>query len=260
MARFVALVISTETVRMEAKSKFFTITLALFVLLSFPVAVFADYGDGVYGSDNPYGNISTSSTSTDSSGSPGGGGSVLGSRLINDSAEDGTDTQTNNQDDTDEQADESSDTSETNKDQTASIDTINEQIQDGDLPSDPQQLIAQLTQRVQSLQSQLDNSATADTSMNADATTDCTFSRNLDVGMEGNQVRCLQETLNQLGYTVAETGPGSVGSETTYFGPKTKDAVIRLQEANADQILTPVGLTSGTGYVGPSTREYLNNR
>lgn len=85
------------------------------------------------------------------------------------------------------------------------------------------------------------------------------FSRDLELGMVGEDVKQLQQFLNQLGFTLAETGPGSPGSETSYFGPLTKAAVIAFQENFASEILEPLGLTTGTGYFGPSTREFINS-
>ncbi len=86
-----------------------------------------------------------------------------------------------------------------------------------------------------------------------------TFSRNLSVGSRGTDVRCLQSILNlSPRFQIASSGPGSPGNETEYFGPATRAAVIKFQEALADHVLTPYGLTSGTGYVGPSTISVLN--
>ncbi len=85
------------------------------------------------------------------------------------------------------------------------------------------------------------------------------FEKNIGTGDTGESVRNLQIKLNELGYTVSKSGPGSPGNETNYFGPLTKNAVIKFQEANASKILHPLGLTSGTGYVGPSTRNLLNS-
>jgi peptidoglycan hydrolase-like protein with peptidoglycan-binding domain len=83
--------------------------------------------------------------------------------------------------------------------------------------------------------------------------------QNLAMGDRGPAVKRLQQALNH--YTdvqVAASGPGSIGNETTYFGPQTRRAVIRFQERHAQAVLAPVGVTDGTGYVGPSTRAKLN--
>ena len=62
-------------------------------------------------------------------------------------------------------------------------------------------------------------------------------------------------TANSQGFTIAIQGPGSPGNETTYFGNLTIDALIKFQDTYKASILTPVGLTKGTGYFGPSTRK-----
>jgi peptidoglycan hydrolase-like protein with peptidoglycan-binding domain len=46
--------------------------------------------------------------------------------------------------------------------------------------------------------------------------------------------------LNQNGFALAATGPGSPGNETAYFGPLTEKAVIGFQEANAEAMLHPL--------------------
>ncbi len=87
-----------------------------------------------------------------------------------------------------------------------------------------------------------------------------TFTRSLNVGSEGEDVRQLQIYLNSNSQTrVSESGVGAPGSESTYFGERTKQAVIKMQNMFAPLILYPVGLTFGSGYVGNSTISFLNN-
>jgi peptidoglycan hydrolase-like protein with peptidoglycan-binding domain len=75
--------------------------------------------------------------------------------------------------------------------------------------------------------------------------------RDLYRGMSGEDVRTLQIALNADGYTVATTGSGSAGNETTYFGPATEAAVIRFQIARS--------ISPAVGYVGPITRKALTS-
>jgi len=84
------------------------------------------------------------------------------------------------------------------------------------------------------------------------------FTRPLSLGMKGADVKTLQEFLNARGFTIAATGPGSSGKETTFFGPATYRAVIKFQDAYAADILIPVNLKKGTGYFGPATIRKAN--
>ncbi len=84
------------------------------------------------------------------------------------------------------------------------------------------------------------------------------FNQTLSIGSEGQDVFELQKILNQDVRTQIAEGIGSKGKEATYFGQKTKDAVIRFQNVYAQEILIPNGLSYGNGIVGKSTREVLN--
>ncbi len=86
-----------------------------------------------------------------------------------------------------------------------------------------------------------------------------TFTQTLKVGSEGQDVLELQKVLNSNSVTrVANVGPGSPGNESMFFGERTKQAVINLQNLFSDIILKPVGLSTGTGFVGQSTINFLN--
>ena len=75
------------------------------------------------------------------------------------------------------------------------------------------------------------------------------FKANLTTGSLGSEVKMLQEFLNAKGYTVAVSGAGSSGNETTRFGPATKAALMKYQKAR--------GITA-TGYFGPLSRAAVN--
>jgi hypothetical protein len=62
-------------------------------------------------------------------------------------------------------------------------------------------------------------------------------------GSRGREVRILQVFLNNNGFRIATSGPGSPGNETEIFGPATHNAVIRWQKANGvkdDGVVGPV--------------------
>lgn len=81
--------------------------------------------------------------------------------------------------------------------------------------------------------------------------------RNLALGSRGEDVRQLQSFLNQSGSPVALTGIGSLGNESNFFGPLTLKAVAQYQNLYQSEILKPVNLISGTGFVGPLTRAHI---
>ncbi len=75
------------------------------------------------------------------------------------------------------------------------------------------------------------------------------FTRDLELGMKGDDVRKLQQYLNANGYLITSYGDGSPGKETTYFGGLTKKALITFQRAK--------GISPAAGYFGPKTRAYV---
>ncbi|MBU1895377.1 peptidoglycan-binding protein, partial [Patescibacteria group bacterium] len=66
----------------------------------------------------------------------------------------------------------------------------------------------------------------------------------LSLGFQGEEVRQLQTKLKELNFFPKDTTPNGI------FGPTTETAVKAFQTAN--------GLDA-VGYVGPSTRDALNN-
>ena len=80
------------------------------------------------------------------------------------------------------------------------------------------------------------------------------FERNLYFGIRNDfEVRCLQEFLKAQGSEIFPEG-----LVTGNFLSLTQQAVIRFQEKYAAEILAPLGLQKGTGYVGQMTRVKLN--
>ena len=80
-------------------------------------------------------------------------------------------------------------------------------------------------------------------------TTKCTFTRNLELGVTGDDVLCLQKYLNANGFVIAASGVGSPGHETGEYKTLTEAAVIKWQKANK--------LTPAIGYFGAQSRLFF---
>lgn len=78
------------------------------------------------------------------------------------------------------------------------------------------------------------------------------FKRDLKQGMSGADVKELQKYLNKAGFIVSKTGAGSVGKETTVFGPATRSALIKFQKARK--------ISPSVGYFGQLTRKSINGK
>ena len=77
------------------------------------------------------------------------------------------------------------------------------------------------------------------------------FNKNLRVGDRGEAVVALSQALGMEGFNAGMEEKG-------VFGETLAAAVVAFQEAHAEEILRPSGLSNGTGYVGPATRRVLN--
>jgi peptidoglycan hydrolase-like protein with peptidoglycan-binding domain len=111
--------------------------------------------------------------------------------------------------------------------------------------------VAQLQAEIQSLTAQLTQLQAQLAAAGGTTTTWCyTFNNNLSIGMSGNAVTELQTALQKDGESVTITGT---------FDDQTASAVTAFQEKYQSQILSPYGLSYGTGYAGKSTRAELNS-
>ena len=75
------------------------------------------------------------------------------------------------------------------------------------------------------------------------------FKTDFKLGDVHEDIRVFQKYLNNNGFVLAQSGPGSVGSETNYFGSVTKAALTKFQQAKGLSI---------TGNLDLQTRNYLN--
>lgn len=84
------------------------------------------------------------------------------------------------------------------------------------------------------------------------------FQTTLKVGDTGEEVRALQKKLNSLGIIVAESGVGSPGNESAYFGSLTVDAIKRFQ-CTYNIVCSGSPTTTGYGSFGQKTRSVINS-
>ena len=77
------------------------------------------------------------------------------------------------------------------------------------------------------------------------------FIKDLKFGMTDPDVKSLQQFLNSHGFPVAQSGAGSPGTETEYFGSLTQKALIAFQKAN--------NIHPAVGYFGTITRTKVNS-
>lgn len=76
------------------------------------------------------------------------------------------------------------------------------------------------------------------------------FTRSLQQGMTGEDVRELQKFLNCQGFAVSAAGAGSRGNESNVFAARTHEAVVAFQQHYAAEILAPAGVSGATGVFG----------
>ncbi len=108
--------------------------------------------------------------------------------------------------------------------------------------------ISTLMAQIQQLQAQLQTLQSG--SGSTAGASGYTFAKSLTLGSKGADVQALQKFLNAKGYTVAASGAGSPGNETTYFGPATQKALAKFQAASS--------ISPAAGYFGPITMKAVN--
>ena len=119
--------------------------------------------------------------------------------------------------------------------------------------SEKEELIAQLRARIAELQAQIASLQAKIDEILSKKISCQKFENNLYYGLKSSEVSCLQEFLTAQG---KEIYPEAL--VTGFFGPLTQAAVIRFQEEYTSEILIPLGLSQGTGFVGEMTRSKLN--
>ena len=124
----------------------------------------------------------------------------------------------------------------------------------GNDPGTDQDLIQKLLTQIDALKKQIAAIQAQKQTTPIVQNNSCTqITANLSLGMSGDQVSCLQQFLKNQGTDIYPSG-----LVTGNFGSLTQQAVINFQQKYAPDILTPVGLSKGTGFVGDKTRSKIN--
>jgi hypothetical protein len=124
----------------------------------------------------------------------------------------------------------------------------------GQVQEEDQELIEKLLLQIESLKKQIEALKVSQGQSGNNNLSCSQINANLYVGVQNSsQIICLQEFLKSQGTDIYPEG-----YVTGNFGNLTKSAVIRFQEKYAVDILTPVGLTQGSGFVGSYTMSKIN--
>ncbi len=88
-----------------------------------------------------------------------------------------------------------------------------------------------------------------------------TFNTDLKIGDRGSGTGYLHKALEREGFSIPDSEKPQKDGETindSFFGEATASRVSAFQEKYRSEILTPAGLSNGTGYLGARTRAKLN--
>ena len=121
--------------------------------------------------------------------------------------------------------------------------------------AEKQALIAQITAEIARLQAEINEKIASGQGGVQNSSSWChTFDISMKYGDSGVEVSALQKALQLQGF-FSLTDSEKIGS---FFGKNTTSAVISFQEKYKSEILTPIGLSKGTGTVASFTRAKLN--
>ena len=117
-----------------------------------------------------------------------------------------------------------------------------------DALSDLQAQVKALLEQVTKLQAQLSQLQNGGSTGSTTEKFCHTFNTNLRIGDHGAEVDALQTAL------FMDLGSGVVPGDADFFDEALASAVVGFQEKYASEILTPNGLSRGSGFIGASTR------